>query len=209
VELLIMLGPAPPFIANEDQSLPNHIGLVLNQAGRIATALGLSGAVRHALLFAAQWHDEGKMDDIWQFFAYGRMKDGQFKGKTSQARHPSVLKGYRHEFGSILRLQYPDRCEKIDCTLPGDEEERELALHLIATHHGAGRPHFGQANYDPFTDAERDTAHIDAIRRFARLQRKYGWWHLAWLENLLRCADQLASADEEVTSIDELEGVAT
>jgi hypothetical protein len=44
---------------------------------------------------------------------------------------------------------------------------------------------------------------IAEVRRFARLQRKYGWWYLAWLENLLRCADALASADSEAAVDDE------
>ena len=114
-----------------------------------------------------------------------------------ESRDPKSLRGYRHEVGSLLRIHHVDRYGTSDCNLPANPDARELALHLIATHHGAGRPHFGHALYDPFTDAERDATHTDSIRRFARLQRKYGWWRLAWLENLLRCADALASADSE------------
>lgn len=99
-----------------------------------------------------------------------------------------------YEFGSLLRIHYPERHPPIGCVQPVDVEAYDLALHLIATHHGAGRPHFGEAVYADFNDVERDAIHTDSIRRFARLQRKYGWWHLAWLENLLRCADAMASA---------------
>jgi CRISPR-associated endonuclease/helicase Cas3 len=78
-------------------------------------------------------------------------------------------------------------------------------MHLIAAHHGRGRPHFPKGAFDPDAEDRSDEIHTDAIRRFARLQRKYGWWQLAWLENLLRCADAMASADPE-TSTDDAEG---
>ena len=38
---------------------------------------------------------------------------------------------------------------------------------------------------------------IDATRRYARLQSKYGRWGLAYLESLLRAADTAASAGLE------------
>ena len=75
-------------------------------------------------------------------------------------------------------------------------------MHLIAAHHGRGRPHFPP---DEAFDPERP--HADAAKlaadtpgRFARLQRKYGRWGLAYLESLVRAADVLASKQaEEVT----------
>lgn len=210
-KLLVMLSPATKANKNEDQSLDGHVGEVVYHAERIASGLGLAedDPIRIALIFAAKWHDEGKKAEIWQTFACGPMNDRSPKGKTVRSRNPQFLRGYRHEFGSLLRIQIPERCETADCNLPQDPEARELALHLIATHHGAGRPHFRPAIYDPFTDTERDDLHTQSIQRFARLQKKYGWWQLAWLENLLRCADASASADEESTSIDETEGTAT
>ena len=77
------------------------------------------------------------------------------------------------------------------------EDVFELAMHQIATHHGRGRPHFPKGGFDPDCESRSDEVHTESIRRFARLQRKYGWWRLAWLENLLRCADAIASADPE------------
>lgn len=115
----------------------------------------------------------------------------------AQSRDPKLLRGYRHEFGSLLRIHHTDRGNSARCVLPDNPDARELALHLIATHHGMGRPHFSDAIYTDFSDTERDAIHTDSIRRFARLQRKYGWWYLAWLESLLRCADAMASADSD------------
>ncbi len=207
LQSLVVLAPAPRKKGKEDQLLTDHVGAVESEALRIADALHLAKdePSRIASLFAAKWHDEGKKARIWQVFANNPDPGRPPLGKMAQSRDPKSLRGYRHEFGSLLRIQHPERCGTPGCDLSLDSDARELAFHLIATHHGAGRPHFAPAIYDPFTDAERDSIHGECIRRFARLQRKYGWWHLAWLENLLRCADQLASADEEVTEIDESE----
>jgi len=208
VESLVILAPAPKRKDKEDQLLTEHVDAVETAARGIADALRLAeiDPIRIALLFAAKWHDEGKKARVWQVFANNKTLDGSPLGKMAQSGDPKSLRGYRHEFGSLLRIQHPERSGTTGCEPPIDAGARELTFHLIATHHGAGRPHFSDAVYDPFTDAQRDAVHSDCIRRFARLQRKYGWWHLAWLENLLRCADQRASADEEVTEIDELEG---
>jgi len=41
------------------------------------------------------------------------------------------------------------------------------------------------------------------MRRFGRLQQRFGRWGLAWLESLLRCADIAASrqANEVATTL--------
>ena len=176
--------------------MTKHVCAVETEATRIADELGLEDPVRSALIFAAKWHDEGKKADIWQLFIGGPDKNGELLGKAATTRDPKSLKGYRHEFGSLLRIHHPDRY-KTECTLPPDPEIRDLALHLIATHHGFSRTHFDTLRDKGFATNECETIHTDSIRRFARLQRVYGHWHLAWLENLLRCADALASADQE------------
>ena len=208
-ESLVLLSPVASKDKPENQSLSDHVGAVEAEAIRIANALGLAdnAPVRIALLFAAKWHDEGKKADIWQKYANGPMPAGEPKGKSSKYRDPQSLKHTRHEFDSLLRIHHPDRYNTVDCILPSDEPVRDLALHLIATHHGSSRPHFNPAIYAGFVDQQRDALHTESIRRFARLQRTYGHWHLAWLENLLRCADALASADPEAgVDDDETEG---
>lgn len=203
---LVMLAPLENKSKKEDQTLSEHVHAVESEAKRIADELRFreDDLIRIALEFAARWHDEGKKADIWQRFAYGPALDGSPLGKMAKARDPKSLRGYRHEFGSLLRIHHPERHLPNECVQPVNVEAYDLALHLIATHHGAGRPHFGEAVYADFNDVERDAIHTDSIRRFSRLQRKYGWWHLAWLENLLRCADAMASADPE-NGIDETE----
>jgi CRISPR-associated endonuclease/helicase Cas3 len=101
-----------------------------------------------------------------------------------------------------------------ETALPTDEKLRALALHLIATHHGYGRPFAPVVDDDwppdvslPMkeklvlvTNAER-LAHpphaLDSgiTERFWQLTRQHGWWGLALLETVLRLADQRASAN--------------
>jgi CRISPR-associated endonuclease/helicase Cas3 len=77
------------------------------------------------------------------------------------------------------------------------QDMREVVLHLVATHHGRGRPHFTiEEAYDPAaTDQQNSVVAAQVPQRFARLQRKYGRWGLAYLESLLRAADYAASAN--------------
>ena len=72
------------------------------------------------------------------------------------------------------------------------EEERDLVLHLIASHHGFARPEITALDPDGPPSANAALA-ADAALRFARLQRRLGPWGLAGWEALLRAADQRAS----------------
>ncbi|MCI0541674.1 MAG: type I-U CRISPR-associated helicase/endonuclease Cas3 [Verrucomicrobiales bacterium] len=200
VRSLVILAPVGDKSNSEEQLLTEHVGAVETQALRIAVALGLEDSIREALLFAAKWHDEGKKADIWQRFI-GGPRNGHPLGKAATTRDPKSLRGYRHEFGSLLRIHHPNR-HATACNPPPEPETCDLALHLIATHHGFGRPHFDNRSDRDFQSKQCDAIHADAIRRFARLQRKYGWWQLAWLENLLRSADALASADPDAEDDD-------
>ena len=71
---------------------------------------------------------------------------------------------------------------------------------MIAAHHGRARPHFiaDEAFDSEYTEETATAIAREVPRRFARLQRKYGRWGLAYLESLVRAADVLAtqSGDE-------------
>ncbi len=198
IKSLVLLSPVTNISqAQDSQSLQAHVGAVEAEAKKIADALGLAGSdpVRVALAFAARWHDQGKTENVWQYFACAEPGDEPL-GKVSKTRGARALRGYRHELGSLLLIQ-PERSATIGCMTPADPTALELALHLIATHHGGARPHFQPGRYDSFSPVEVESVRAEVMRRFARLQRQYGWWTLAWLENLLRCADALASADQD------------
>jgi CRISPR-associated endonuclease/helicase Cas3 len=97
---------------------------------------------------------------------------------------------FRHEFASLLDAQEDAAFQTLE------DDMQDLVLHLIAAHHGRGRPHFNSDEaFDPNAQSTvADTLAIEVPRRFARLQRTYGRWGLAYLESLLRAADWAASA---------------
>ncbi len=107
--------------------------------------------------------------------------------KAKRYRHPRTLGGYRHEFGSLI-----DAAADADVN---EHPERDLILHLIAAHHGHTRPHFERKHFDSeMMSSMNEVAAYEAMQRFARLQRRFGRWGLAWLESVLRCADAAASS---------------
>ena len=131
---------------------------------------------------------------------------------TSPARRRAIREasglpeGFRHE---MLSLELARRFAE----LPADDVLADLVLHLVASHHGHGRP-FAPVAVDPWPPEvsgalsgteirlhpEARTTSPPAYRldsgiteRFWRLTRRYGWWGLAYLEALLRLADWYAS----------------
>jgi CRISPR-associated endonuclease/helicase Cas3 len=175
-----------PEFGTERQSLELHVGLVEKYAREIAGRLPLRDEVHEALGLAAKFHDKGKDRPAWQRAV--RRKPGEEPVGKSGGSMDRIPGGYRHEFGSLR--EFTDQYEgKIA------NHVFDLAMHLIATHHGRGRPHFPKGGFDPEDRAQSERIATEAIRRFARLQRRYGYWRLAWLENLLRCADAMASSD--------------
>ena len=174
-------------VAPKAQSLDEHQEWAADKAACIADALALSEDDRAMLMAAARHHDDGKKALRWQR-AFNAPQDGVSYAKTTRPPDRHILNGYRHEFGSVLDAQSRG-FEGINRTDP----RFELALHLIAAHHGNARPAIETKGCDshPPTVTERE-AHQIAVR-FARLQRRWGPWGLAWWEALLRAADQQAS----------------
>ena len=174
------IRPAP-------QSLEAHQERAALEADRIAADLGLPAEDRAMLVAAARHHDDGKRARRWQR-AFSAPRDGGPYAKTPGPLNRHVLDGYRHEFQSMLDAEE----NGLDGLDPSDERF-ELALHLIAAHHGRARPAIGIDGCEglPPTAAALRARAVGV--RFARLQREWGPWGLAWWEALLRAADQRAS----------------
>ncbi len=181
-----------------------------------ATTLGIS----------ADLHDLGKADlrfnamlaGITPYEAIERKllaKSGQ-RGlsqaeRAEQARRAMLPQGFRHE---MLSMQIVENF--YDRLVPVGAVDRDLLLHLLGSHHGHARP-FAPVVIDEAHDETRSVevsgitvtpeqrrswppAHrLDSgvAERFWDLTRKHGWWGLAWLECILRLADQQASASDQ------------
>ncbi|MBI4605512.1 MAG: type I-U CRISPR-associated helicase/endonuclease Cas3 [Planctomycetes bacterium] len=196
--------------AREATTLDNHMRDVEAFATAIARAeLKDKSLLREAVILAARFHDLGKHRAKWQrgigndeyptrlYAKSGLLPDG------TRLKPRDVHSDYRHEFGSLLDIQAMPEFRAIT-----DEHLRDLVLHLVAAHHGRARPHFPADEADDPEPRGRDVEALAAEipRRFARLQRRYGRWGLAYLESLLRAADYAASANPSV-ALEEAQGV--
>lgn len=195
--LLVMVNKTEG--ARIKQTLRDHTQQVVGRTECIADALRLSPPLKAALVKAAEWHDRGKARVVWQRYACNSAPDplNDPLAKSTKYQHPRMLGGYRHELGSLLEASINGAVRAVA------EDERELLLHLIAAHHGWARPHFERRAWDHTrTTVDNEQATEEVLRRFGRLQQRFGRWGLAWLEALLRCADSAASEPQETGTED-------
>lgn len=204
--------------------LRGHLGRVEDAARQFAECVGLPPALVDDVALAGRLHDVGKADTRFQ-----RMLCGGSQVRLAMQREPLAKsaipapdraarrraaersgypRGTRHELTSVAMIQdQPELREKA--------HDWQLVLHLVASHHGWCRP-FAPAVHEP--DDLPVALELDDIRlqartdhglaamgsgiaeRFARLNRRYGWFTLAWLEAILRLADHRVSAREQVST---------
>jgi CRISPR-associated endonuclease/helicase Cas3 len=125
-------------------------------------------------------HDSGKANPIWQIAATGKMNVPALAKSGGTFKSPAGLNGLRHEFESLLAMQ----------------GTAELIMHGVATHHAGGRPCWtGTKGLSP-VNRDEDTV-LEQVNRFAELQQELGWWGLAYIEAILRCADAAVSEEGE------------
>ena len=192
-------------------TLSNHLEGVADRAGSIAQRLGLTAGLGRDVRLAGRLHDIGKVDRRFQARLMGddpvalEMRREplakSLPGVHGGNRYPS---GMRHEMASVaLAASNPDVLRAA--------HDRDLVLHLIATHHGWARPlppviedpepHTLKFLFDGHAMtvdsglAESPLA-LDLADRFWRLVERYGHHGLAWLETILRLADHQQSAAE-------------
>jgi CRISPR-associated endonuclease/helicase Cas3 len=128
--------------AGEAVSLADHTRRVERAVSKIASRC-LPPDLLQPLLRSARRHDAGKLDERFQHLlgqCAGLSAEPQAKSATlptspeqwEAARAAADLpKGFRHE---MLSLQLAERHANVG------EDEVDLVLHLIASHHGHARP---------------------------------------------------------------------
>jgi CRISPR-associated endonuclease/helicase Cas3 len=199
----------------ELRTLRVHTGGVVAKVRQFAEGCGLSEPVKTTLIAAAERHDLGKWDERFQYLLDptrdpvleplakgGGCSKAEFQRRRNEAGYP---KGARHEFGSVALAAglsaWPEGCDT------------ELALYLIGSHHGYGRPFApvwaeADENYAIRAQVEGREVAVRGVHRVASLDsgwadrywaltRKYGWWGLAYLEAILRRGDCVRSREEQ------------
>jgi CRISPR-associated endonuclease/helicase Cas3 len=179
-------------------------------------ARDLPDQLRNTVVRAAAAHDIGKSDPRFQAWLRGGnpIRRNELLAKSRRSgidsagierarRLAGYPKGGRHELTSVALL------------MRGEEEfmdvDRELLLHLVASHHGRCRPFAPVVeDLDPVevryersvtsSDHKLESLASGISERFWKLTRRYGWYGLAYLEMLVRLADHRRSEEEERTS---------
>lgn len=201
--------------SSEPVFLDDHLRDVEQQVGEIAASLVVDKDARESLTRAARVHDWGKADVRFQtllrggdamaaqfaprLLAKGSVARRDPRRRRAERERSGLPDGFRHELTSLLLAQgFPE------------VSNDDLALHLIASHHGRCRPFApvvpdvcGDVVYNGFRVSGEDRSLHAAHRlesgvadRFWRLTRAYGWWGLAYLEAVMRLGDWKASAAE-------------
>ena len=200
-------------------ALHPHQDSVATLAERFARNLALPPGLVETLRFSGQYHDVGKSDYRQQVFFCGGdwveaanldeplAKSGQ---EFPAHRQRQILKdsGYparqRHEGQSAYHLaSFP--------TLPRFVPEPDLCLGVVEGHHGWGRPLFPVPSHTDAVEVEaqiegetvkvssrHDLWRVDSptTERFHQLNERFGFWGYAYLQAILRLADQLQSRIE-------------
>ena len=167
-------------LSTKDRGLQEHLDLTARAAHQLSEALGLSNPLRNLLVQSGVEHDRGKQWSIWQR-AIGNTDASQPLGKSARGWFSHRINdGYRHELGSLV-----DLCGQLT----------RAQSHLIATHHGWGRPTYREAALNK--DGCREMA-IEVAKDFDDLADHVGPWASCYLEALLKAADIQAEirADE-------------
>ena len=176
-----------PSLTEEKVLLRSHLETTAAVGTRLTSLLHLPRDLGDAVIRACEWHDAGKNRPWWQA-SIGNANGEPLAKSDEPIFDHDINRGFRHEFGSLLDATEDSELAK--------HPHRDLILHLIACHHGWARPTFEPTAYDRSRPTPTCAqAAREAALRFVTLQHAYGWWQLAYLEALVKCADAIASSN--------------
>ena len=192
--------------------LHDHLGAVGEAAGLIASRLGLSEPIVAVVRLAGEFHDLGKCDPRFQRWLDPSAEAVDLLAKSATSRSEIAAtriaagwpRGGRHELLSarLVASWLAHRSVDVDC---------DLLLHLVASHHGGGRP-LVQVVHDPAptlvaadiggmrvaVSGDLSQPDWDQPLRFRGVCERYGLWGVALLEAIVRQADHAVSQISEI-----------
>lgn len=193
-------------------TLLEHSQGVAEYAKRYADGCGLDGNLYSQV---GLWHDLGKLDPRFQaMLKQSSPRTAVGTPLAKSARSPRT-KEECEEAREVHRYPSGARHELLSAALVATKTDNDLLLHLIATHHGSGRPLadpveeneaakkpfkaelFGQAFELPTCKQQTAAWNAELPERFWRIVRKFGWWGAAYREAIFRLADHAQSRKEQ------------
>lgn len=190
--------------------LSDHLSRVGYRVREYAERLWLSADLCDDLELAARLHDIGKADPRFQRQMVGGdevrlecLDEPLAKSLPGARTDPAGWPEVYHELLGLLMARNSSRLR--------DAHDKDLVLHLIGNHHGRARSlpllrpdrnprpvtySDGAHTYRADTSAAGPELANEMTERFWRLSRRYGHHGLAWLEAIMRQADQQESALE-------------
>jgi len=187
-------------------TLVAHQAAVAERAAIIGETVGLPSDLVTGLRLAGAHHDDGKADPRFQrrLGAHGPDLLAKSRPGTSpeQTRRNEARSGlparWRHEQRSVV-----DSWDAVSSEA-GERADPLLVQRLVGTSHGFGRSGFPHAGEELLLAGDADATTAQAVDLFdaghwddliERTQQRYGVWGCAYLEALLRAADNQVSQE--------------